>query len=54
MTLDTTDENRLLTDGERERLEATCDNLTKILHEKELTYYQQAKEDDVTLGDNNT
>ena len=53
-TLDTTAENRLLTDGEREQLETARDNMAKLLREEELKFYQRAKATDVLLGDNNT
>ena len=53
-TLDTTAENRLLTNGEREQLETAWDNMAKLLCEEELKFYQRAKATDVLLGDNNT
>ena len=52
--MDTTAENRLLTDGEREQLETARDNMAKLLREEELKLYQCAKATDVLLGDNNT
>jgi hypothetical protein len=41
-------------EGEREQLENARDDLTKLLREEELRFYQQAKVNDVLLGDNNT
>jgi hypothetical protein len=45
---------RTLTEGEREQLENARDDLTKLLREEELRFYQRAKVNDVLLGDNNT
>ena len=52
--LDTLAETRLLTNGEREQLEAPHDDLTQLPREEELRYYQRTKASDVLLGDNNT
>jgi len=52
--LDTTTENKLLTDGEREQLETARGNMAKLLREEELKFYQRAKATDVLPGDNNT
>jgi hypothetical protein len=49
-TLDTQAEQRTLTEGEREQLENARDDLTKLLREEELRFYQQAKVNDVVLG----
>jgi hypothetical protein len=37
-------------EGEREQLENARDDLTKLLREEELRFYQQAKVNDVLLG----
>jgi hypothetical protein len=49
-TLDTQAEQRTLTEGEREQLENARDDLTKLLREEELRFYQRAKVNDVVLG----
>jgi hypothetical protein len=53
-TLDTQAEQRTLTEGEREQLENARDDLTKLMREEELRFYQRAKVNDVLVGDNNT
>ena len=52
--LDTQAEIRNLSQGERDQLETTRDDLIKLLREEELRFYQRAKAADVLLGDNNT
>ena len=52
--LDTQAEIRNLSQGERDQLETTRDDLIKLLREEELRFYQRAKATDVLLGDNNT
>ena len=52
--LDTQAEIRILSQGERDQLETTRDDLIKLLREEELRFYQRAKATDVLLGDNNT
>jgi hypothetical protein len=43
-----------LTEPEQENLAQSRDQLTKLLREEEIKYYQRAKVKDVLLGDNNT
>jgi hypothetical protein len=52
--LDIVAEVRDLTEPEQENLAQSRDQLTKLLREKEIKYYQRAKVKDVLLGDNNT
>jgi hypothetical protein len=51
--LDMQAEQRTLTEVEREQLENARDDLTKLLREEELRFYQRAKVNDILLGDNN-
>ena len=43
-----------MTEPEQENLAQSWDQLTKLLREEEIKYYQRAKVKDVLLGDNNT
>ena len=52
--LDIAAEGRDLSYQEHESLAQPRDNLTKLLREEELKYYQRAKVKDILLGDNNT
>jgi hypothetical protein len=52
--LDIAVEVRDLTEPEQENLSQSQDQLTKLLREEEIKYYQRAKVKDVLLGDNNT
>jgi hypothetical protein len=52
--LDITAENRDLSDGESTMLNQARNQLTKLLREEEIKFYQRAKATDVLLGDNNT
>jgi len=52
--LDIAAEVRDLTEPEQENLAQSRDQLTKLLREEEIKYYQRAKVKDVLLGDNNT
>jgi hypothetical protein len=45
-------EVRDLTEPEQENLAQSRDQLTKLLREQEIKYYQRAKVKDVLLGDN--
>jgi len=45
---------RDLTEPEQENLAQSRDQLTILLREEEIRYYQRAKVKDVLLGDNNT
>jgi hypothetical protein len=47
-------EVRGLTKPEQENLAQSRDQLTKLLREEEIKYYQRAKVKDVLLGDNKT
>ncbi|KAJ1297556.1 hypothetical protein BS78_01G385600 [Paspalum vaginatum] len=53
-SLDTEAEVRDLNETELECLTQSQDQLTKLLREEEIKFYQQAKAKDVLLGDNNT
>jgi hypothetical protein len=52
--LDIAAEVRDLTEPEQENLAQSRDQLTRLLREEEIKYYQRAKVKDVLLGDNNT
>ena len=52
--LNITAEVRELTDSEREHLAQSRDQLSRLLREEEIKWYQGAKVTDVLLGDNNT
>jgi hypothetical protein len=47
-------ENWDLSEDERSQLDQARSDLTKLLQEEELKFYQRAKVTDVLLGDNNT
>src|SRR5436190_21063537 len=51
--MDVAAEVRDLTEVEREQLDQSRDQLTSLLREEEIKYYQRAKTKDVLLGDNN-
>ena len=53
-TLDISAESHLLTESERNQLDQARCELSKLLREEEIKYFQGAKVSDVLLGDNNT
>jgi uncharacterized coiled-coil DUF342 family protein len=52
--LDIAAETRALTESEHDDLIHAREQLTKLLREEEIKYYQRAKVTDTLLGDNNT
>jgi hypothetical protein len=52
--LDVAGEVRILSEAERDQLTGARDQLTRLLRDEEVKYYQRAKATNSMLGDNNT
>jgi hypothetical protein len=52
--LDVAGEVRILSEAERDQLTGARDQLTRLLRDEEVKYYQHAKATNSMLGDNNT
>jgi hypothetical protein len=52
--LDVAAEVRILSEAEPDQLNGAQDQLTRLLRDEEIKYYQRAKATDIMLGDNNT